>query len=196
DILTKPVNASVLFNAVNHGVVTRQGSSDRVMPLRSMPGQHTLWLPDVRVLLVDDSDINLEIASHLLAREGAVVVTASSGRQALQRLDATPDAFDVVLMDVQMPDMDGLAATRHLRQRPALRQLPVIALTAGALAEERRRAIDAGMNAFLTKPLEPQLLVRTVREVIEAATGQALAVRQADPVATATASVNWPEIEG
>ena len=196
DILTKPVNASVLFNAVNHGVVTRQGSSDRVMPLRTMPGQHTLWLPDVRVLLVDDSDINLEIASHLLAREGAVVVTASSGRQALQRLDAAPDAFDVVLMDVQMPDMDGLAATRHLRQRPALMQLPVIALTAGALAEERRRAIDAGMNAFLTKPLEPQLLVRTVREVIEAATGQPLAVRQADPVASSAASVNWPDIEG
>ncbi|MDR7152642.1 PAS domain S-box-containing protein [Hydrogenophaga palleronii] len=196
DILTKPVNASVLFNAVNHGVVTRQGNSDRVMPLRTMPGQHTLWLPDVRVLLVDDSDINLEIASHLLSREGAAVVTASSGRQALQKLEAMPDAFDVVLMDVQMPDMDGLEATRRLRQHTALLQLPVIALTAGALAEERRRAIDAGMNAFLTKPLEPQLLVRTVREVIEAATGQALAVRQADPVASATASANWPDIEG
>ncbi|MDO8904977.1 PAS-domain containing protein [Hydrogenophaga sp.] len=196
DILTKPVNASVLFNAVNHGVVTRQGNSDRVMPLRSMPGLHTLWLPDVRVLLVDDSDINLEIASHLLKREGASVVTASSGRQALQRLEATPDAFDVVLMDVQMPDMDGLEATRQLRQRPTLAQLPVIALTAGALAEERRRAMDAGMSAFLTKPLEPQLLVRTVREVIEAATGQALAVRQAEPLTAPTDLSNWPDIEG
>lgn len=196
DILTKPVNASVLFNAVNHGVVARQGSSARLMPLRTMPGQHTLWLADVRVLLVDDSDINLEIASHLLAREGAVVVTAGSGRQALQRLEAAPGAFDVVLMDVQMPDMDGLEATRHLRRQPSLLHLPVVALTAGALAEERRRAIDAGMNAFLTKPLEPQLLVRTVREVIEAATGQALAVRQADPIAHSSDVGNWPEIEG
>ncbi|HEX5739092.1 MAG TPA: PAS-domain containing protein, partial [Hydrogenophaga sp.] len=181
DILTKPVNASVLFNAVNHGVVAQQGRTDRVMPLRAMPGQNTMWLPNVRVLLVDDSDINLEIAEHLLKREGASVVTASSGRQALQRLEAGPDAYDVVLMDVQMPDMDGLEATRHLRKRPELVKLPVIALTAGALAEERRRAMDAGMNAFLTKPLEPQLLVRTVREVIEAATGQALEVRQALP---------------
>jgi len=74
--------------------------------------------------------------------------------------------------------------------------LPVIALTAGVLVEERRRAMDAGMNAFLTKPLEPQLLVRTVREVIEAATGQALAVRQAEPGTTPTDAANWPDIEG
>jgi two-component system sensor histidine kinase/response regulator len=197
DILTKPVNASVLFNAVNHGVVARQGSSDRIMPLTPMPGQPTLWLPDVRVLLVDDSEINLEIAQHLLHREGAQVVTAGSGRQALQRLEEAQGAFDVVLMDVQMPDMDGLEATRRLRQNALLQHLPVIALTAGALAEERRRTMDAGMNAFLTKPLDPQLLMRTVRQVIETTTGTALPVRQADPATrTTTGAADWPEIDG
>nr|MCU0764089.1 response regulator [Hydrogenophaga sp.] len=195
DILTKPVNSSMLFNAVNQGLVARHSSTDRLMPLVPVKGQTTLWLPQVRVLLVDDSEINLEIAQHLLHREGASVVTGSTGRQALQRIEQSEAPFDVVLMDVQMPDMDGLEATRLLRQNPAHRKLPVIALTAGALAEERRRTVDAGMNAFLTKPLDPQLLVRTVRQVIEAATGAALPVRQAE-VAGSECPVDWPEIDG
>ncbi len=193
-ILTKPVNASVLFNAVNHGVVSRHGGTDRVKQVMGTPSGLVKSLPGVRLLVVDDSDINLEIARHLLEREGAMVTTASNGREALAVLRLAPQEFDAVLMDVQMPEMDGLEATQLLRQQPSQVGLPVIALTAGALAEERRRAIESGMNAFLTKPLDPDLMVRTVRSVIEEMTGQPV------PVASigdeAASPVQWPEIAG
>ena len=193
-ILTKPVNASVLFNAVNHGVVSRHGGTDRVKQAMGTPSGLVKSLPGVRLLVVDDSDINLEIARHLLEREGAMVTTASNGREALAVLRLAPQEFDAVLMDVQMPEMDGLEATQLLRQQPSQVGLPVIALTAGALAEERRRAIEAGMNAFLTKPLDPDLMVRTVRSVIEEMTGQPVPVASISE--EATAPVQWPEIAG
>jgi len=193
-ILTKPVNASVLFNAVNHGVVSRHGGTDRVKQVMGTPSGLVKSLPGVRLLVVDDSDINLEIARHLLEREGAMVTTASNGREALAVLRLAPQEFDAVLMDVQMPEMDGLEATQLLRQQPSQVGLPVIALTAGALAEERRRAIESGMNAFLTKPLDPGLMVRTVRGVIEEMTGQPVPVAS---VSEETATpVQWPEIAG
>jgi len=196
-ILTKPVNASVLFNAVNHSVVRRQGSQARVMPSPVLSsGGQLQSLPGVRILLVDDSDINLEIGSHLLAREGATVTTASNGREALAVLRQDPAEFDVVLMDVQMPEMDGLEATRAMRQQPELAGMPVVALTAGALAQERRRALDAGMNEFLTKPLEPATMVRTVRQAIERATGLQVPVLSLSEDRAPVNPQDWPEIAG
>ena len=196
-ILTKPVNASVLFNAVNHSVVRRQGSQVRVLPSPMISGGGQVQsLPGVRILLVDDSDINLEIGSHLLAREGATVTTASNGREALAVLRQDPAEFDVVLMDVQMPEMDGLEATRAMRQEPELAGLPVVALTAGALAQERRRAMEAGMNEFLTKPLEPTTMVRTVRQAIERATGLRVPVLTLDEARPAGNGQDWPDIAG
>lgn len=196
-ILTKPVNASVLFNAVNHSVVRRQGSSARVLPTPGPAASGRLQsLPGVRLLLVDDSDINLEIGTHLLSREGATVTTASNGREALAILRQDPAEFDAVLMDVQMPEMDGLEATRAMRREPELAELPVIALTAGALAQEKRRALEAGMNEFLTKPLEPQAMVRTVRLAIERATGLQVPVLDLDEDAPPAAAQDWPVIDG
>ena len=197
-ILTKPVNASVLFNAVNHSVVRRQGNSTRVVPAPMLAGSTQLQsLPGVRLLLVDDSDINLEIGTHLLSREGASVTTASNGREALAILRQDPSEFDAVLMDVQMPEMDGLEATRAMRRESELSALPVIALTAGALAQERRRAMEAGMNEFLTKPLEPATMVRTVRQAIERATGLQVPVLNLEGAAPTRAPTQaWPEIDG
>jgi CheY-like chemotaxis protein len=110
--------------------------------------------PGLRVLAVDDNRINLLLLDRYLKLEGAEVTLAADGQQALQILEAQPEGFDVVFMDIQMPVMDGLTATRNIRQTPALRHLPVIALTAGALPEERKAALDAGMNEFLAKPLD------------------------------------------
>jgi len=115
------------------------------------------------------------------------------GEAALKRL-AQGEVFDAVLMDIQMPGMDGLAATRQIRERLQLRELTVIALTAGALAEERRRALEAGMDDFLTKPLDPEALVRTLRRHIEARRGAPLPVRGSDVQAALPA--DWPQIEG
>ena len=119
------------------------------------------WLPGVRVLVVDDSDINLDVARRLLEREGASVETCGNGRQALDCLCARPDAFDLVLMDVQMPVKNGYEATRILRQELGL-AVPIIALTANAITGERAKCLAAGMNDYLTKPFQEFSLLKMV----------------------------------
>ncbi|GAB6047933.1 hypothetical protein JCM19379_17600 [Methyloparacoccus murrellii] len=115
-------------------------------------------LRGLRILAVDDNRTNRLLAERALALTGADVMLAVNGEEALEHLRANPEAFDMVLMDIQMPVMDGLAATRAIRQHDALTHLPVIALTAGVLPEERDAALAAGMDDFLTKPLDIQQL--------------------------------------
>jgi PAS domain S-box-containing protein len=192
-VLAKPANPSTLFNAVNEAIAKRKGSSDHLLDPAAIQRLGGGLLPDVRLLVVDDSDINLEVARRMLERQGAVVRCDSGAESALARL-AGGETFDAVLMDIQMPGMDGLEATRQIRERLQLRELPVIALTAGALVEERRRALDAGMDDFLTKPLDPEALVRTVRRQVEARRGAPLPVRGSDT--QAALPPDWPLIDG
>jgi len=115
------------------------------------------------VLLVEDSPINQKVAVHLLERLGHRVALACDGKQAVQ---ATEDmAFDVVLMDVQMPEMDGLEATRLIREREARSggHVPIIAMTAHAMAEDRTRCLDAGMDDYVPKPIHRERLIDTIR---------------------------------
>ncbi|MEY4752590.1 MAG: hypothetical protein RJA44_265 [Pseudomonadota bacterium] len=119
-------------------------------------------LRGVRVLLVDDSSINREAGRRVLELDGAQVHCASHGAEALQFLADPAHQVDVVLMDVQMPVLDGYAATRRIREQLGLQTLPVIALTAQALQSEQERARVAGMNDFLLKPIDPEQVVRTV----------------------------------
>ena len=120
-------------------------------------------LDGLRLLAVDDNHINLRMIERVLQRQGATVALAHDGQEALQQLQAKPDGFDAVLMDIQMPVMDGLTATREIRQNPALRHLPVFALTAGVLPEEREAALAAGIDGFIAKPLELEALVALLR---------------------------------
>jgi len=128
--------------------------------------QGTRSLAGVKILVVDDSEINCEVAQLILRRHGAIVATSGTGAEALARLRQDPNAFEIVLMDVQMPDMDGNEATRRIRTELHL-ELPIIALTAGALVSERERSLQAGMNDFLTKPFEPTAFVAIIRRYIE-----------------------------
>jgi CheY-like chemotaxis protein len=120
-------------------------------------------LTGLRVLGVDDNRVNLFMLERALKLEGASVELAADGQQALQTLTAHPRGFDVVLMDIQMPVMDGLTATRAIRANAALATLPVIALTAGVLAEERDATLAAGVNDFLAKPLDIEAMVAKLR---------------------------------
>ncbi len=120
-------------------------------------------LAGIKVLLVEDNEVNRQIATELLASVGATVDVAVNGAEAvahLQRLG--PSAYAAVLMDLQMPVMDGFQATRALRADARFTGLPIIAMTAYALNEERERCLDAGMNDHVTKPIEPQALFRTL----------------------------------
>jgi PAS domain S-box-containing protein len=119
-------------------------------------------LRGVRVLLVDDFDINLQVARRILEQFGADVRLAGNGLEAFDRLREGPKAFDIVLMDVQMPILDGYEATRRIRRELGLVDLPIIALTAGALSSERGRAAVAGMDDFIIKPFDVHTLVSSV----------------------------------
>ncbi|WP_374434760.1 CHASE domain-containing protein [Inhella sp.] len=196
-LLHKPVQPSDLFNAVNRAVVRRTGSLERVLQATRIDALDAAWLPGVRVLVVDDSELNREVAQRLLSREGALVQTADGGAAALALLQASdPPPFDAVLMDVQMPGMDGLETTRRLRQLPGGAELPVLALTAGALEEERQRALAAGMDGFLTKPLEPAQLVRSLRHSVEARRREPLAAARSTPALASAEGDEWPLIAG
>ena len=120
-------------------------------------------LTGLRVLAVDDNRVNRFMVERALQLEGALVRLAPDGQQALQILEASPQGFDVVLMDIQMPVMDGLTATQAIRAHPGLAALPVIALTAGVMAEERDAAQAAGVNGFLAKPLDLEGMVAMLR---------------------------------
>jgi len=113
-----------------------------------------------RILLVDDEQINLEVAQFLLEGSGLVVETAENGFEAIERARETN--YAVILMDMQMPKLDGLEATRQIRELPGQRDTPIIAMTANAFAEDRARCLDAGMNDFLIKPFDPEQLFSTL----------------------------------
>lgn len=113
-----------------------------------------------RILLADDNAFNQQVACEFLQDAGAHVEAASNGKEALDWLNKA--SFDCVLMDVQMPVMDGLEATRQIRANKALAKLPVIAMTANARAEDRQRCSAAGMNDFLSKPIAPAQLYATL----------------------------------
>jgi CheY-like chemotaxis protein len=118
------------------------------------------------VLLVEDNPINQKVAARLLERHGHAVVVAANGREALAVLER--ECFDVVLMDVQMPEMDGLQATAAIRRREegTQRRVPIVALTAQGLEEDRERCLAAGMDGFLTKPVHSTVLLQALAEAV------------------------------
>ena len=118
-----------------------------------------------KVLLVEDNDLNMEIAEFMLQNEGVVVTKAADGRQAVDAFAASkPGDIDVILMDVMMPVMDGLEAARRIRSlnRPDAKTIPIFAMTANAFADDAERSRQAGMNEHLTKPLDAQVLLKTI----------------------------------
>ena len=124
---------------------------------------HGPRLAGLRVLAVDDSRMNLDVVERVLSAEGAIAALAADGGQAIDLLRAQPDGFDIVLMDLQMPVMDGMTATRTIRRELGLLDLPVIAFTAGVMDIQREAAVSAGLNDFLAKPIEIEALVSMVR---------------------------------
>ena len=131
------------------------------------------------VLLVEDNALNQQVATELLVLDGLRVTTAPNGAQALLELARTD--FDLVLMDMQMPVMDGLTATAAIRRNARWHDLPIVAMTANALNEDRVRCLQAGMNDHLIKPIEPHLLRQALRRWIRARPGDAAVVAQRAP---------------
>lgn len=140
--------------------------------------QAAAGLANTRVLLVEDNPLNRQIASELLRNAGLKVVTANDGQQALDLL--ADNEFDIVLMDIQMPVMDGLQTTRRIRNQPKFIDLPVIAMSAGVTLSERQQCQAAGMSDFIAKPIDPLLMLEKLTEVLAAANPRPAADSAAD----------------
>jgi CheY-like chemotaxis protein/HPt (histidine-containing phosphotransfer) domain-containing protein len=117
-----------------------------------------------RILLVDDSELNLQVAGELLRQARLYVETALDGKEAVEKVNSAQ--YDCVLMDVQMPVMDGYTATEQIRSRSHFRDLPILAMTANAMPQDRARGAEAGMNAYIPKPIDPDDLYRTLLQWI------------------------------
>ncbi|MGB8539898.1 MAG: response regulator [Acidobacteriaceae bacterium] len=157
--LSKPVSRKNLIDAIAAAL----GSSAAPAEPVAATSPATTAAPEVvgrRVLLVEDNEVNRFLATELLSDLGIHVSIAINGRECVDRVHAEP--FDVVLMDIQMPVMDGLAATKLLRADGRFRSLPVIAMTAHAMSGDRERSLEAGMNDHLTKPINPRALMETL----------------------------------
>jgi PAS domain S-box-containing protein len=166
-VLQKPVTPSTLCDCLMQAAPGEVQQRAAPAPSGRLGERLYEQLVGARILLVEDHPLNQELAFELLRRAGMVVVLAGNGQEALQRLrDDGP--FDGVLMDCQMPVMDGYTATRHIREQAAWRELPVIAMTASALAADRERALASGMNAHIAKPLDVDQMLRTMTQWIRA----------------------------
>ena len=153
--LPKPITASSLFDAVVEAQGARTHTVSRAL---DAPLEREF---DARVLLAEDNEANQMVASEILSRLGIELDIAGNGREALEMVRAAPDAYDAVLMDMQMPEMDGLTATRALRGERYDR--PIIAMTANAMKTDLDACLAAGMNDHITKPIERRALLRTLR---------------------------------
>jgi two-component system sensor histidine kinase/response regulator len=172
--VTKSMIVDTLMNVFGHeeggtATVTKADQDDR--------------LNGARILLTEDNEINQQIAIELLEGAGATVRVANNGREALEILSngSQPPPFDIILMDLQMPEMDGYQATAKLRSDPRFNGLPIVAMTAHATIEERQRCLAAGMNDHISKPIDPALLFATVGRYFKPL-----------PLAQAAASVQSP----
>jgi signal transduction histidine kinase len=118
-----------------------------------------------RLLVVEDNQVNQKVVTAVLRKRGFVIELANDGREALAKLEAGGD-FDLVLMDVQMPGLDGLEATRLIRKDPRWKGLPIVAMTAHAMTGDKERCLEAGMNGYISKPVHPSHLLTTVDEFL------------------------------
>lgn len=148
---------------------------EKVKPVKDVPEHHSVTFGNrsetkhsshqpvfraARILLAEDEPINREVILEILGDEGLIIDTAENGQVALEMARAF--CYDLVLMDMRMPTLDGVAATRAIRRLPGWDEIPVIALTANAFQEDRESCLEAGMNDFLTKPVDPDVLVKTL----------------------------------
>jgi len=152
--LVKPVTASMLFDAVVDATAGIRPST-LLSPLTSR-------LAGLRLLVVEDNALNQQVARELLTNEGAVVEVAGNGRLGVEAALAARPPFDAILMDIQMPDMDGYAATQQIRRHGRRGALPIIAMTANVIASDKAACLAAGMNDHIGKPIDVTAMVDTI----------------------------------
>ena len=192
--LTKPVTPSSLLDAILQAMGREAVDDAQGANRREEASEAIAKLRGARVLLVEDNEINQELALELLVNNGISVQVANDGREALEILER--ERFDGVLMDCQMPVMDGYTATRRIREREAWRELPVLAMTANAMAGDREKVLDAGMNDHIAKPINVSEMFNTMARWIQPSNAYVEEVEGVPPPSADQARVVIPELAG
>jgi CheY-like chemotaxis protein len=187
--LTKPVTPSTLLDAIMQAMGREVDEESRSGRRQEEAAADIARLRGAKILLVEDNEVNQELALELLSSNGLSVEVANDGQEALDILDK--EKFDGVLMDCQMPIMDGYTATRRLRQHTRFRELPILAMTANAMAGDREKVLDAGMNDHIAKPINVNEMFRTMAKWITPSHPEAMVVEE-----TPQAEVDIPELDG
>jgi signal transduction histidine kinase/DNA-binding response OmpR family regulator/HPt (histidine-containing phosphotransfer) domain-containing protein len=193
-VLIKPVSPSVLLDAVLEAL-------GKPAAKRSRPGMKRTLYPEgfdavrgARLLLVEDNEVNRQVATELLEQEGFWVSAAEDGRAAIEAVADAAEPFDLVLMDLQMPEMDGYTATRAIRQAGHT-ALPIIAMTADAMSGVAESCREAGMNDYVTKPIDPpELFAALARWIAPGRRARNQVTAEADPVELALPDLPGIEI--
>jgi signal transduction histidine kinase/DNA-binding response OmpR family regulator/HPt (histidine-containing phosphotransfer) domain-containing protein len=163
--LLKPVSPSMLFDAIMQAFGEAVPEVSRVAQRQAQEADAVKHIQGARVLLVEDNEINQQVAKEILEGAGLNVALANNGSEAVDAVKV--DEYDAVLMDVQMPVMDGYTATREIRKDERFKDLPIIAMTAHAMAGDEDKSLQAGMNGHVTKPIDPDQLFSTLQKWIK-----------------------------
>jgi len=165
--LVKPVTRSMLVDSL---VTLLASAAAETAPAATRTDEHGGRMVGARILLTEDNEINQQVAVELLEGAGARVQIANNGREAVEKV--TQASYDLVLMDLQMPEMDGYQAMDKIRSDPRFANLPIIAMTAHATVEERQRCLDAGMDDHISKPIDPVAMFETLAPYYRLASGR------------------------
>jgi CheY-like chemotaxis protein len=163
--LLKPVSASMLFDTIMQAFGESLPETTRIAQRREQETESLEHIRGANILLVEDNEINQQVAKEILEGAGLKVTLAADGREAVNAVNES--SYDVVLMDIQMPVMDGYAATREIRKNENFKELPIIAMTAHAMAGDEDKSLEAGMNGHVTKPIDPDHLFSTLQKWIK-----------------------------
>lgn len=157
-VLVKPITASAFIDNFMHMRAGRQHAD-----VSAVHSASTRRLSGLRILVIDDFAVNLQVAGELLAIEGADVELAEGARPAFETIARAPQRFDIVLVDIQMPEIDGYETTRRLRALPQMAGVAIVAMTANAMEADRKACLAAGMDDHVSKPFDLDRLIDTIR---------------------------------
>jgi PAS domain S-box-containing protein len=192
--LIKPVSPSMLFNAIMEALGHADSIRDQVRSREPVAQAVRAGLTGARVLVVEDNEINRQVAREILESAGLSVTLANHGGEALEAVEREP--YDVVLMDIQMPVMDGYQATRRLRQDERFQDLPIIAMTAHAMAGDREKSLAVGMSDHVTKPIDPEELFGVLVKWIQPAPRETIPTAAAKTGGPSSDEFAWPDMPG
>jgi two-component system sensor histidine kinase/response regulator len=164
--LNKPVSESRLFDAISQAVGQHHPLRKLMTPDAQEHSADDQLLAQLQILLVEDNIVNQQVACGMLKKKGMIVTVVNNGREALELIQQSSTMFDVVLMDLEMPVLDGHEATKMIRAGEHHKHVPIIALTAQALRGDRERCLAVGMDGYISKPIMPDTLYRTLADTL------------------------------